>query len=207
VPPLYLRARTRSRWSARIYWRRRPIRAVADTCCWRALGLSGRYSEAVAADNLAFQTASVDDNDGITAYRYARLLSLIGSVDSSAQWLQKAYADGLTSIGVVRRDPDLANLRRMRPQLYAQLTTPSLSAPQFVQGWIWDDAIVRNNSPFDLTNVVLTVKLRKGSTLYPFTMSCKTVKAGGTCRLDYAVSIPGHSYDEMQATFTADQGN
>ncbi len=181
-------------------------RGIGNLMLARALGWSGRYYDAVAADNVAFEIDPSNRNNSLTAYRYAKLLSLTRQVDSSAQWLQKAYADGFTAIGVARRDPDLANLRQMRPQLFAQLTTARLSNPQFIWGAFLDDAVVRNNSAFDLTNVVVKVAVHKGGALYQFTMACGTVKAGDVCRRNNVVSVPGDSYDYVQATYTSDQG-
>jgi hypothetical protein len=181
-------------------------RGVGNLMLARALGWSGRYYDALAANNTAFAINPANRNDSVTAYRYAKLLSLTRQVDNSAQWLQKAYADGFTEVGFARRDPDMANLRQLRPQAFAQLTTPRLSNPQFVWGAFLDDAVVRNNSSFDLTNVVVKVAVHKGSTLYQFTMSCGTIKAGDVCRRDNVVSIPGDAYDYVQATYTSDQG-
>jgi hypothetical protein len=173
----------------------------------RALGESGRYTEAVAADNIAFQIAPANQNDMMTAFRYAALLSLTGAADSSAQWVEKAYQLGFNDIDFVGRDPDLTNLRRARPEVFAQLTTARLTNPQFIWGLILDDAVVRNESDFDLTHVVVQVVVRKGNTTYPFTMQCQTIKAGGTCRVNNVVSIPGDSYDDLQATFRCDQAH
>ena len=172
----------------------------------RALGGAGRYGEAVAAETTAFQIAPETRNDASSTYRYARLLSLSGYVDSSAQWLQTSYANGFSAVNFVRQDPDLANLRRQKPQVFARLTTPVLTNPQFVWGLMLDDAWVRNESPFDLTHVVVDVTVHKGGAVYRFKMSCDRIKAGETCRNDNVVSIPGDAYDYVQATYTSDQG-
>jgi hypothetical protein len=137
--------------------------------------------------------------------RYSYLLCVAGQVDSSAQWLQKAYRLGFNDVATIRNIPEFANLQRLRPALYAQLTTAILTKPQFVWGLILDDAIVENRSPFDLTNVLVQVIVHKQGRNYPFTMKCPMIKAGQACRVDNVVTIPGDSYDDIQASFSSDQ--
>ena len=172
----------------------------------RALGESGRYTEAVAADNRAFQIAPNDRDDMVTALRYGKLLSLAGAVNESAQWLAKAYSLGYSDVAYERQDPDFANLRRSRPDLFAQLTTVKLTNPWFDWGVFNDDALLRNDSLFPLTNLSVRVVVHKGAAVYSFTMRCPEVKSGEACRGSNVVSIPGDSYDSLQWTYSSDQG-
>jgi tetratricopeptide (TPR) repeat protein len=171
-----------------------------------ALEVSGRYADAVAADNTAFQLAPGNQNDMSTALRHAGLLSLTGSLDDSAKWLARAFSLGFHDLAWLRQDPDLDNLRRLRPISYQYLTTVQLSGPQFIWGILLDDVELRNNSPFDVTNLSARVIVYKAGRVYTANVQCPVVKAGGICRVNNAVSIPGDSYDGLRWSFTSDQG-
>jgi hypothetical protein len=171
----------------------------------RAFAMEGRYSEGLTAENRAFTIDTSNQEDMSTVLRYSDLLSMTGSVDSSAQWLQKAYSLGFSDIASIRDTEDYGNLRRQRPKLFSELTTAVLTNPEFVWGVILDDSIVRNRSPFDLTNVVIQVNVHKQGRNYPFTMKCARIKAGEACRVNNVVSIPGDSFDDLQASFSSDQ--
>jgi hypothetical protein len=167
--------------------------------------MEGRYREAVDAHDVAFKLAPDRSSDMATELRFAKLLCLVGAPDACATVLGRAYALGFSDVKAVRTLKDFSNLRQYRPEIYRRLTTASLTPPSFKWGMVWDDAIVKNNSAFDLTNVVVNVNVDKQGKSYPFIMNCKIIKAGQTCEIDNVVSIPNDSYDDMHATFTADQ--
>jgi len=168
----------------------------------RALAFSGRYGEALAAARVA---AKPYEHDPGFALRYAKLMSLTGSLSQAGEWLAYAYSLGYSEVNYVRSSPDFANFRRGQAERFSELTTPRLRQPEFIWGLIMDDVVLHNDSPFALTNVVSKVWVRKGQQTWNLDLKCKSIPAGGSCKLENVASIPGDSYDEIRATFDCDQ--
>ena len=144
----------------------------------RALALSGRYDEAVGAATAAYNSNPKQwASDAGFCQRYAALMSLTNQLALVGNWLTQAYKDGYSNIAYIRQSPDLAHFRNAQPQLFARLTT--------VQ-WRWQldtamylhDVTVQNDSPFDLTNVIVDVSIRKDSELLKGQAKCATIRSG-----------------------------
>ena len=168
----------------------------------RALAFNGRFNDALST---AFSVSRQFGNDPSFLYRYAKLLSLTGSVDQSAETLLAAYRVGWTNVADVRASPDFAALRRSRVAQFQQLTAVKVSPRiQFHPGWV-DDLIVRNDSPFELTNVrVQAVIVNQGQTYRPEARA-KSIKPGESYTASGATAIFGNRYDSFTYSITCDQ--
>jgi hypothetical protein len=170
----------------------------------RALAFSGRYQEAAGAATDALRLRKDLGDDAYFCYRYAKLMSLTGNLDLVNSWIEKAYHDGFHDIAQFRDDPDLEAFRSQRAQQFQTLTTIHWSW-EIKYGFIWDDVIVKNSSPFDMTNVQVQVHIRKGSSTWDPVIKCSLIKAGSTCERDNVMSITGDAYDTGTASLTSDQ--
>jgi hypothetical protein len=191
---------------ARTYLATDPQDATGDAHALlaRALALSRRLPEAVEAANTAYTNQPGLGNDPAFCFRYALMMSLTNSLDLAGDWLARAYANGLTDVERVRNAADLGNFRIGRSTRYADLTSVKLT--YWVDfGFLLDDIVLENKSPFELTNVNAQVTIRKGQSTWQRQVQCKSIKAGGNCRAQNVVSIPGDKYDEAHATFDCDQ--
>jgi hypothetical protein len=171
----------------------------------RALAFSGRYQEAVQAAATAYNIApNLGDNQSF-CYRYSMLLSVAGAVDLAGSWLGKAYADGFDRVDLVRTDPSFENLRSGRPRQFQEMTTPKVAVSiQFFQ-LLPDDILIKNQSPFNLTNVVVKARIRKGDQVWTPVIKAQSIKAGTVYKATNATYIAGNSYDEFTYTLECDQ--
>lgn len=121
----------------------------------RALAASHRYDEAIIAASTATKKEKWQ-NDAWFSYRFARLLSLTNQLDQVGDWIKVAYELGINNIAMVREDADLANYRKGRAEQYKQLTTVKFNW-DIKYGWFFDDLILKNDSLFELTNILVYV--------------------------------------------------
>ena len=168
----------------------------------RALGCAGRFGEALDAANVAREQWQ---HDAGFCYRYAKLCSLTNSLDQAGDWLAYAYEQGLRDVPFVRSDPDLDAFRTGRPERYAELTTVKASY-SFNWGVFNDDIIVKNESPFELTNVHVDVFIRKGEQTWHPEIRCDSIQRGQSYTAVNVVSIPNGEFDEAKAKLDSDQG-
>ncbi len=166
----------------------------------RALAMSHRYPDAIAAANIARKNWEHDAN---FQYRYAKLMSLTNQLDLAGDWLAASYNSGMNDISHVRTDPDLSSFRLGRMERYTQLTTVKLTYT-IDPGSLWDDVMVSNESPFDVTNVQMRIRIRKEQRTWDRDIKCEAIKSGQTCKV--AGLAPGtRGYEEATATYTCDQ--
>jgi hypothetical protein len=73
-------------------------------------------------------------------------------------------------------------------------------------GLMLDDILIRNDSPFELTNIRLDVVMgnTKG-TFHPDLMQRKTLKPGETYMFENVTSVTGSTLTQSAATLTCDQ--
>jgi len=166
----------------------------------RALAMSHRYTDAIAAANIARRNWEHDAN---FQYRYAKLMSLTNQLDLAGDWLAASYKSGMNDISHVRTDPDLSSFRLGRMERYNQLTTVKLTYT-IDPGSLWDDVLVSNESPFDLTNVQMRIRIRKEQRTWDRDIKCETIKSGQTCKVE-GLSPGTRGYDGATATYTCDQ--
>lgn len=168
----------------------------------RALAFGGRYEEAIGAANKA-----VDGWKGnpYFCYRYARLMSLTNKVDLAFDWLAYSYRQGFSDVAVARDDADLSVIRTAAPDRFRELTTVK-SSFHIEFGVFNDDVIIRNDSPFELTNVRVDLVVKKGNRTWKPDLRVASVKPGASHTFANVVSIPGSSYDSATATLYSDQG-
>lgn len=170
----------------------------------RALAFAGRYEEGASSATTAYRTNKSLENDSSFCYRYAKLMSLTNNLDLVQSWLQQAYKDGFHEIAALRTDPDFESFRSQRSQSFSGLTN-------VIWGWdidygvVLDDVIVTNKSAFDLTNVVVQVHVRKGSSRWDPVIKCAVIKAGSSCKGENVMSVTGNSYDAATASLSSDQ--
>jgi hypothetical protein len=164
------------------------------------LSYAGRYAEAVEAGEVAREKWA---NDWGFCYRHARLMSLTNQLDLAGDWLATSYKSGMNDISHVRTDPDLASFRLGRMERYTQLTTVKLTYT-IDPGSLWDDVLISNESPFDVTNVQMTIRIRKEQRTWDRDIKCQTIKSGQACKVEGLT--PGtRGYEGTTATYTCDQ--
>jgi hypothetical protein len=168
----------------------------------RALAFNGRFKDAVIAAN---EASNQWRNDAAFEYRYAKLLSLTGVVDESADALALAYRLGWNDVNDARNNPDFASLQRSRTSRFAELTTVRVRpAIQFHPGWM-DDILVRNDSPFELTNLKLQAVISNQGQTYRPQVFVKSLKPGQTYTASGVTAILGNHYDTFTYTMSCDQ--
>jgi hypothetical protein len=170
----------------------------------RALAFLGRYEEAASSATKAYNMHKDYADDPSFCYRYAKLMSLTNRTQQVGAWIAQAYRVGFTAIGSIREDPDMEAFRSQQSQQFKSLTTVNVTW-KLNYGFVLDDVVIMNGSPFDLTNVQLQLHLRKGTARWDPLLKCAQIRASGSCQIDNVFSIPGDSYDEGTASVTSDQ--
>ena len=168
----------------------------------RALGFNGRYNEAL---DTAYAISKQWGSDPAFAYRYALLMSLTNSPDRAAQYLALAYNLGYNDVHDVRVTPDFEVLRRARPQLFDQLTTVKVSPSIHFYPLLPDDILIRNDSPFELTNVRFKAYISNQGPQYTADVAAKSIKPGATYTAGSATYITGNHYDSFTYSISCDQ--
>jgi hypothetical protein len=168
----------------------------------RALAFNRRFGDALEAANAASRQYG---REAGFAYRYAKLLSLNYQLDKSVEWLAFAYQLGWQDVSDARTTPDFANLRQGRRQPFEQLTTVKLSpAIRFHPGF-FDDILIRNDSPFTLTNVHFKASIQNQGQTYTADVTVKSIAAGATYTATAATLVSGNHYDSYRYSVACDQ--
>lgn len=138
-------------------------------------------------------------------YDHARILSQAGELDRSLQVLDAALKAGYDDIAAVRADPDLAPLARERAQKFQDLVTPDW-AWDVTDDLLWDDVILKNNSPYALTNVVFSVELKQEGRNVPLELKCASIQPGAEQKwIDVVQGADGHWDKSSTAKLSCDQ--
>jgi hypothetical protein len=169
----------------------------------RALAMDGKYGEAIGAANVAMDNW---ENDKGFCYRYARLTSLTNQLENTKYWIKRAYGLGFNDVQFVRDDPDLKNFRKNKPDDFNILTTAKTKTT-IDFGVANDDIILKNNSPFPLTNVHLTGKIKQYDTRkeWPITLNINSIKPYDKHKWANVVSVTGSRFDSFEVRVTCDQ--
>ncbi|MEE9338675.1 MAG: zinc ribbon domain-containing protein [Methylococcaceae bacterium] len=169
----------------------------------RALAMDGKYGEAIGAANIAIDNW---ENDWGFCYRYARLTSLTNQVENTKNWIERAYRLGYNNVQFVRDDPDLKNFRENKPDDFNILTIAKAKIT-IDFGSFNDDILLKNNSPFTLTNVHLTGKIKQYDTRkeWPIDLNINSIKPYDIHKWTDAVSITNSRYDSFEVQVTCDQ--
>jgi hypothetical protein len=105
---------------------------------------------------------------------------------------------------LVRGDPDLAGLRTGHPERFAELTEVHWSF-SIVWDKPLDDVILVNESPFELTNVIVDLYIRQGGRTWEPVIRRDLLKPGESYRASDLMSVPGSRHDEATGVLFCDQ--
>lgn len=161
---------------------------IRESRAW-ALMLKGDLKQALAQATEG-EVYELRKSDVHYAYNLACLYSLLNQPDKSIEWLQIAIRNlGLKNIALVRNDPDLATVRTQRAAAFEQLTT--LKYEWWIgYGTFNDDILLRNDSPFALTNVVLKVTVTAGERTWNQEVRVDRLESGKTYKWVNVISVP-----------------
>jgi hypothetical protein len=166
-----------------------------------ALAGGVQYGDAIRAAN---QARELWRGDASFCYRYTKLMSLTYQLGLAADWLEQAYRGGFHDIDFVRADPDLASLRAGLPERFDELTGVHWS---FTIVWDrpLDDVIVKNESPFALTNVIIDLYVRQGRRSWEPVIRRELLMPGETYKASDLMSVPRARHDEATGVLFCDQ--
>jgi hypothetical protein len=138
-------------------------------------------------------------------YGYACLMSRTGKLDPALEFLARAIGKGFPDVPHVRADPDLEALRRAKPEQFAALTSVKWSW-DVKWGILNDDVVLKNDSRFALTNVVLDARLEQDQRVWTPRLEAERIPAGQSHTWSGCVSIPGSRLTKATAVLSCDQG-
>jgi tetratricopeptide (TPR) repeat protein len=138
------------------------------------------------------------------AYGYACLLSRTGSADLSLTWFNYAIAKGYNDIAHAKRDPNLAFLRQVKAEQFADATAVKWNW-NIVYGFFNDDITLTNNSAFTITNVTFDVRLEQDKRTWTPKLTAEAIPPGETYTWRNVVSIPGSRLTKSSASVSCDQ--
>jgi hypothetical protein len=169
----------------------------------RALSAAGRLDEAIAAAQPVVD--SPWQRRLAFALRYTRILGATGRTDALEQWLRLSYKLGYADLQFVKESPDFDCLRSQNPAAYAELTT--LKGSTYIYFYPFnDDVIVKNRSPFPMTNLQMKFKVIKGGQVWEKERTLEFVAADSEGTVSNVFSIPDSRYDEYRWSLQCDQG-
>lgn len=131
-------------------------------------------------------------------------MSLTNELDLAGDWLNEAYRTGFNQIALVREDADWANFRQGNAQRYYVLTKVQYSWRINYYNFL-DDVAFENNSPFELTNVLINVHVKNGSRVWTKNFQIDSFKPGETHTFKDVFSVPNNPSTVATATLTSDQ--
>jgi hypothetical protein len=174
----------------------------------RALACAGRFDDAWRVINEIMQIKGNVPCRGERDFRLmcARVGSLLNDPDAACFHLRAAYFVGFSDVEVVRKSPDFANVRQNRPQLVAELSTVAVKVA-FGRGFLTDDVILENKSPFPLTHIVLDVTIIKGGDIWKRHLELPDLFVDESHTFANLFSIPDGTYDEFRWKLKTDQGS
>lgn len=104
-----------------------------------------------------------------------------------------------------QNDPDLAEVRKRYAAEFQRLTAIRTRA-DIEWGIMWDDPVLRNDSPFPLTNVRFTPRIASKGKLYTKELTIQYLAPGAGWRWPDVFSIPGSTFDAYNYSVVSDQG-
>ncbi len=119
------------------------------------------------------------ESDSGFCYNYACLLSRAGAPEKALQWLDASIQRGYSNVAWAWQDPDLQRVRTSYGKKFAELVTPQWTW-RVTDDLLWDDVILSNDSRFPLSNIVLSVTLKKGGEQKTLKLACEYLEPGKT---------------------------
>ncbi|HET6248643.1 MAG TPA: hypothetical protein VFE47_13155 [Tepidisphaeraceae bacterium] len=170
---------------------------------FRALASAGRFPEAIAAAQPILNSPWKDKQ--AFAILYARVLGVTGDADGLDHWLRVAYALGYSDLKFVKESADFDCLRTKKPAAYAELTTVK-GTTTIDFGVVNDDVIVKNLSPFPMTNLKMKFTVIQGGTIVTKERVLPFVAANSQQTLLDVFMVHDNKYDAYRWTVQSDQG-
>ena len=157
------------------------------------------------AGDQAFKITDLHKENPIFQYQCACILSRMGKFDSALASLRRAFELGHSEIADVKKDPDLAALRRNSKKEFDELVAVKFEW-KIEYGVFNDDLIVWNKSAFPITNVKLTPILQQeGKQWKPDLRPVAVIYPGQSYKWVNSVSIPGGRLTSAKAGIECDQ--
>lgn len=167
-----------------------------------ALMSSNSLSEAL---QYADDVMSLRKDTPAFCYNYACLMSRLKQPEKALQWLESSIKCGNYNIAWAKADPDLESVRNSHAKQFAELLTPKWSW-YVTDDWLWDDVVLKNDSLFPLSNIKLSVTLKKGGYQETLTLNCDYLGPGEKMTWGDIVNGCEGTWDkESNATLSCDQ--
>lgn len=177
----------------------------------RGLGIA--YALAGHFDNALAQHEQVRVNfaeDPKFQVDLARLYALNGKGQESLAAIEKLIRlPDFSDITLLRSDDDLQQLRGNDEKALEELTSVKTKAI-IDMGYSWSDVILRNESPFPLTNVRFTPRIWQNGKVFSRELLRERLAPGESYNWSGEIKVTkdenGHTYDSCDYTIVCDQG-
>ena len=188
-------------WDACLKYSSDPTGEIRELRAW-ALGATGNIKEAV---KQAKEVCHLRRKTVRYAYNYACLMSVSGETDTAFEWLSYAIKTlGCHDISGVKRDPDLAAMRKAKQKEFNDLVAVKYNW-DINWGVFNDDIILHNNSAFTITNIALSVRIVQENKVWTPVLKVNSVAPGSSHKWVNVVSIPERRTDKATAALSCDQ--
>lgn len=178
-----------------------PTGEVRESLAFALMGVNS-LDEALRHAN---DVVRLRESDSGFCYNYACLMSRAGAPEKSLQWLDASIKRGNSNVAWARKDPDLQQVRQSHGEQFAELVRPKWSW-SVTDDWLWDDVILRNDSSFALSNITLSVTLKKGGGQKALKLTCENLAPGETKTWVDIVDGPEGTWDNSStASLSCDQ--
>jgi hypothetical protein len=174
---------------------------IRERQAW-ALFKSGDFNKALEQANAV---KSLRGQTQHFAYNMACLLSVLQKADNSFEWFASAVRNlGYNGISHAKRDPDLAFMRKAKEKEFNDLVEVRFSWA-INYGVFKDDIILKNESAFPITDVVLSVNIKSKGHEWNPVLKALRINAGETYKWESIISIPGSQIDSDSASLSTEQ--
>jgi hypothetical protein len=177
-----------------------PTGELRETLAFQYMG-NNQLSESA---KMAEEVYPLRQDDAGFCYNYACLMSRRDDPAKALAFLERALQRGFWNINHAKKDPDLEAMRLAKAAEFAAL---SRVQTEWSVNWgiLNDDILLKNNSKFPITNVVLDVRLEQDGRAWTPQLKVDVIGAGETKTWVNAVSIPGGRVTSSKATVSCDQ--
>ena len=170
----------------------------------RAYAYAGYFNKSLSYYN---EIESLYSRDSGFLYNLACIYSAEQQYPKAWAALQKCINEcGFADIMWAQNDPDLAEIRKRYPADFQKLTAIRTRG-DIEWGLMWDDPILRNDSPFPLINVRFTPSILSKGQVYTKELKTDYLAPGDQCKWPDVFSIPGSTFDSYNYTVVSDQGS
>jgi len=157
------------------------------------------------AGNQASKITDLHKENSLFQYRCACIVSRLGKYESALAFLRRSFELGYSEIADVKKDPDLAALRRNSRKEFDDLVAVKFEW-KIEYGIFNDDLVVWNTSAFPITNVKLTPILQQDEKQWqPKLLPVAVIYPKQSYKWVNAVSIPGGRLTSAKAGIECDQ--